>query len=85
MVHIEENTFEIALTALFPRGYGDNKKPFEAYEMDAYIGQGKFMLDDMREKIVGFGLFGSDDPGMHRALGDATGVKESSIAWFEKV
>ncbi|KLO13809.1 beta-lactamase/transpeptidase-like protein [Schizopora paradoxa] len=85
MVHVENDTFEISLTALFPEGYGADNKPFEAYEMDAYIGQGKFVLDERKEKIVGFGLFGSDDPGMHHALGEETGIKESSIAWFEKV
>ncbi len=53
--------------------------------MDAYAGQAKFVLDDKGEKIVGFGFFGSDDAGMHRAMGYATGIKGSSIAWFEKV
>ncbi len=44
-----------------------------------------FYLMIRGENIVGFGFFGSDDAGMHRAMGDATGIKESSIAWFEKV
>ncbi len=53
--------------------------------MDAYAGQAKFLLDEKGEKVIGFGFFGSDDAGMRRAMGDATGIKESSIAWFEKV
>ncbi len=85
MVHVEDNTFEVAFTALFPQGYGASKKSFESFVMDAYAGQAKFLLDDKGEKIIVFGFFGSDDAGMHRAMGDATGIKESSIAWFEKV
>jgi len=85
MVHVEDNTFEVAFTTLFPQGYGASKKSFETFVMDAYVGQAKFLLDDKGENIVGFGFFGSDDAGMHRAMGDATGIKESSIAWFEKV
>jgi len=84
VVHLEENTFEVGLTALFPQGYGANKTAFETFEMDAYAGQAKFVLDE-GGKVEGFGFFGTDDAGMHRSIGDANGVKDSSIVWFEKV
>jgi len=86
MLHLEESTFHVALTALFPQGYGANKTPFETFdsEVDTYAGHAKFVLGKGGE-VVGFGFFGSDDSDMRRAVGDATGVKDSSIAWFEKV
>ncbi len=56
MVHDDNNTFEVAITALFPQGYGASKKPFETFEMDAYAGQAKFLLDEKREKVIGFGF-----------------------------
>ncbi|KLO13824.1 beta-lactamase/transpeptidase-like protein [Schizopora paradoxa] len=83
LVHVEETTFKVALTTLFLKGYGTNKKPFETFEMDEYKGEVKFVLDGKGENVEGFGFFGIGDD--RRALGDAQGIKESSIAWFEKV
>lgn len=83
LVHVEGSTFNIALTALFLQGYGASKKPFETFMSDEYAGEVKFVLDEKRGTVEGFGYFGYGDE--RHALGNAPGIKEGSIAWFEKV
>ncbi|KAI5119180.1 hypothetical protein M0805_000634 [Coniferiporia weirii] len=82
LVYAEENTFDIALTALFPEGYGASKTPFEMFELDQYEGQVVFVVN-AKGVVEGFGLYGTGD--MEGKRSENVSVREGAIAWFDKV
>lgn len=79
-VHVENNTFNVALTALFPSGYGNDKTPFETFERGLYGGYAEFVVEN--GKVIGMGL---NDYGMESKKGKEVGVQEGAMAWFEKI
>ncbi|KAH8116769.1 beta-lactamase/transpeptidase-like protein [Phellopilus nigrolimitatus] len=83
LVHVERSAFATAFTALFPRGYGASRRPFETYELDRYEGRAEFVVDEARGAVKGFGFFGAD--AMAGTRGEDVSIEEGAMVWFEKV
>jgi hypothetical protein len=76
-------TFDINLSALFPRGYGANQTAFETSE----TGEGDAMVEfavNEQGKVEGFGVFGMVGETTIRERKGGS-VRERAEAWFTKV
>ncbi|GBE87232.1 beta-lactamase/transpeptidase-like protein [Sparassis crispa] len=87
LTRLRSEEFAIIATALFPRGYGQNKSAFETWEPATSEGRAVFMVEEEegKQRVKGFSLIIHAEATEYRKRRGLSGVKDLEDAWFEKV
>ena len=80
LTHVSGDVFNIAFTALFPNGYGENTSAFET----ALRGEGEGMVEfEVRDgKVQGFSLVIDEEAAVSRKRKIGGGLRGTGEAWF---
>lgn len=80
--HTSGDAFDVALTALFPDGYGEDTSPFETWETGGNEATAKFVVED--GVVIGVGLMGMVGEMTERErIGGS--VKDTAEVWLDRV